>query len=50
MQKVDPKKYTVQTINTASGKRITEVLKRYWNITGEKKDDAADLVKRIFGA
>jgi hypothetical protein len=45
-KEIDPKEYTLDTIRTASGKRITSVLKRYWIYKNKKKkkEDIVDIV------
>ena len=46
----DPKEYTIETIKHKSGKRITEVLNRYWKLTQKKSEDIVETAKKIFKA
>jgi hypothetical protein len=49
MNKIDPKQYTKQTILHGSGKRITLVLKRYWQLKNKNSaPDIVDIAKKIF--
>ena len=49
----DPKKYTLQTLRSGNGKRITAVLKRYWaskNYYRKQKKDIVVVAKQIFNS
>jgi hypothetical protein len=50
--KIDPREYTIKTLKSGNGKRITEVLLHYWKhkglITGKKRD-IVEQAKEIFG-
>ena len=51
MNKEDIKKYILKTWSVSSGKRITAMLKKYWELKEEKINSAPDIVetaKEIF--
>ena len=49
MNNKEAKKYILQHWSLSSGKRITEMLKRYWQLTKEnKQEELISATKKIF--